>query len=137
MDDVVWFIPFLLAGIVGVAWFDDVDEWWGRENTVYYVECTKEDTKPTACPKDKVRFRTITFRVDPESQIVLSKSRGVTRRVEGACIVWNRNDWICIKHNPRFDTYVQMKHGEFIPAISDKSITYLSKAKWAFKITTK
>lgn len=137
MKDSVWYINFVLAVMLGVAWLDDIDEWWSRENTVYYIECTTEDTKPTDCPKDKIHFGTITFRVDPESQIVLSKSYGVAHRLGGVCSVWDRNDWICIKLASGFGTYVQMIHGEFKRGIADKSIAYISKAKWAFKLTAK
>ena len=134
MKDHAWYLNFVLAAMIGVAWLADIDEWWSRKHTIYYVECTKEDTKPTDCPKEKVSFRSLTYTVDPTAQIVLSKSHGVAHRLEGICSVWDRNDWICIKHGSGFGTYVQMIHGKFIRGVPDDSINYVSKANWAFKV---
>jgi hypothetical protein len=132
VNDSSWYIPFVLAVIVGVVWLDDIDEWWSNDNTVYYIECKNENTKPMDCPKNKTRFRTITYTVYPEAQIVFFGSDGGDKRLEGTCSVWDRNDWMCINTNSEIGTYVHMIHGKLIRVSLDESIAYMSKAEWAF-----
>lgn len=129
-DNELGIYSILALAFIYSYYFNDANEWFSDDNTIYYSYCSDSLNDIEKCPSKEIQLKMRTFTANANAQIVMSKIFYGINKFSDNCVVKDRDNWSCTESNWQFI----MNNGEYIEANPNGKVRlnkyYTSKWSW-------